>query len=29
VIVEKAGHATMEPGIEAELVKAMKAFEQP
>ena len=29
VIVERAGHTTMEPGIEAELVKAMKAFEQP
>ena len=28
-IVEKAGHTTMEPGIEAELVKAMKALEQP
>ena len=28
VIVEKAGHVTMEPGIEAELIKAMRAFEQ-
>ncbi len=29
VIVERAGHTTMEPGIEAELLEAMKAFEQP
>jgi proline iminopeptidase len=29
VIGEKAGHPTLEPGIEAALVKAMKALERP